>query len=304
MTPLISVVTSTYNGATFLEQSLRSVLGQREVDFELIVVDDGSTDNTADILQRLSSQEPRLRVLHQENRGLTQALIRGCAEARGHYIARHDSDDISLPKRLEKQFLALSATPSVSLISCQAQAIGPRDEPLYVSGVPKENARESSEPLGGGPAGHGSTMFRAETYRTVGGYRKEFRYAQDWDLWLRLTERGNFLLLPEILYRYRIAESSISTNRRSQQIRLGEAALQCAEARRNSQSETPYLMEANRISSENPPKGRSQSNSYFIGKCLLQKGDVRGLRYLWRACRARMGLLSAVVGGHQTGKQK
>src|SRR5882672_1702517 len=103
MTPLVSVVTSTYNGASYLENSLQSVLDQTGVQFELIVVDDGSTDGSAEILARLAGKDSRLRLLRQKNQGLTRALIRGCAEARGTYIARHDSDDLSLPGRLEKQ---------------------------------------------------------------------------------------------------------------------------------------------------------------------------------------------------------
>jgi glycosyltransferase involved in cell wall biosynthesis len=281
MIPLVSVVTSTYNGAAFLEQSLQSVLSQKAVEIELIVVDDGSTDESSEILSRLSNGEPRLRVIRQENSGLTQALIRGCAEARGVYIARHDSDDISLPTRLERQVEALAGNPALSLVSCRARAIGPRDEPLYVSGVPERG--KSSRPLGGGPAAHGSTMFRTETFRSVGGYRREFRYAQDWDLWLRLSEKGDFTLLPELLYCYRIGEFSISASRRGQQNRLGQAALRCAEARLSGLPEAPYLEEAERISNEVLPKGRRQSNNYFIGNCLVRNGDLRGLRYLWAA---------------------
>jgi len=125
-------------------------------------------------------------------------------------------------------------------------------------------------------------------YRSVGGYRPEFRYAQDWDLWLRLAERGRFTLMPEVLYRYRVGESSISADRRDQQNRLGQAALRCAEDRRAGLSEASHLEEAERISGETPARSRAQSNSYFIGNCLLRKGDPRGLRYLWRAGLARI----------------
>jgi glycosyltransferase involved in cell wall biosynthesis len=100
--PRISVVTSVYNGERYLRESLESVLSQEGVDLELIVVDDGSEDSTPEILADSATRDPRLRVLTQENRGLTVALIRGCAEARGEFIARHDLDDLSLPGRLRR----------------------------------------------------------------------------------------------------------------------------------------------------------------------------------------------------------
>jgi GT2 family glycosyltransferase len=282
---LISVVTSTYNGASYLEKSLQSVLDQQGVEIELIVVDDGSTDDSSEIIGRLARKDNRVRLFSQENQGLTRALIRGCAEVRGAYIARHDSDDVSLPGRLETQVTALSNNTALTLVSCYSQATGPRDEPLYVSGG-AANPDEAMRHLRAGkqgPAGHGSTMFRAETYRSVGGYRPEFRYSQDWDLWLRLTEKGEFAFVPEIFYCYRIGEASISANRRTQQSRLGHIAMQCAQARLAGASESSYLEEATRISAEIAPMRRDQSNSYFIASCLLKKGDLRGLLYLWNA---------------------
>src|SRR5690349_20597011 len=98
--PAVSVVMGVYNAASDVEPSVRSVLEQRDVDLEFIIVDDGSTDSTAATLERLASADRRVRVLHQANQGLTRALIRGCAAARGTYIARQDNGDLSLPGRL------------------------------------------------------------------------------------------------------------------------------------------------------------------------------------------------------------
>lgn len=293
MTPLVSVVTGTYNGAGYLEDSLQSVLDQREVEIELIVVDDGSTDGSSEILARLASSDRRVRLLQQENLGLTRALIRGCAEARGTYIARHDSDDVSLPGRLESQVATLSNDAALSFVSCYAQFIGPRDEPLYVSKGPADpgEAMRRLRSGKGGPACHGATMFRADAYRSAGGYRQEFRYVQDWDLWLRLSEMGGFAFVPKISYRYRVRENSISAVRRSQQDRLGLVAMRCAKARMAGVSDAPHLEEAAQISAEVVPVQSSRkSTSYFIARCLLGNGDVRGLRYLWKAIVSAVGL--------------
>src|SRR5438128_1485891 len=113
--PVVSVVTSVYNGERYLLPSLESVLGQQGVDLELVVVNDGSTDRTGQILDDLASRDNRLRVLHQTNRGLTEALARGCSEARGRYIARHDADDLSLPGRLRRQQRLLDGDPGLSM---------------------------------------------------------------------------------------------------------------------------------------------------------------------------------------------
>ena len=98
--PKVSVVMSVYNGAEHLAETLDSVLQQEDCDFEFIVVNDGSTDSTASILDEYARRDPRLRIIHQSNTGLTQALINGCHQARGEYIARQDAGDVSLSSRL------------------------------------------------------------------------------------------------------------------------------------------------------------------------------------------------------------
>jgi len=110
-TPEVSVVMGVYNGAEHLEQTLASILSQEGCDLEFIVVDDGSTDDTGSILDAWAAQDKRLRVIHQQNTGLTRALIRGCAEARGEFIARQDAGDVSLPGRLDAQFTYLKTIP-------------------------------------------------------------------------------------------------------------------------------------------------------------------------------------------------
>ena len=94
-TPEVSVLMSVYNGARYLRAAIESVLSQQGVDFELLAVNDGSTDKSGSILDEYAARDPSVRVIHQENLGLTRALIRGCNEARGRFIARQDADDVS-----------------------------------------------------------------------------------------------------------------------------------------------------------------------------------------------------------------
>jgi glycosyltransferase involved in cell wall biosynthesis len=191
--PKISVVMSVYNGAHDLAPTLDSILGQTESDFELIVVDDGSTDATSSILA--SYNDSRLRVIPQSNAGLTRALIRGCAETTAPLIARHDCGDRSHRERFAKQ-LALF-TDDVVLVAATTRFVTTEGELLYFGRGDGDEIRRSvlhdgAEKIHGVPH-HGSAMFRRDAYLAAGGYRESFRVAQDLDLLVRLAARGRFV---------------------------------------------------------------------------------------------------------------
>src|SRR5690242_17856980 len=126
----ISVVMSAYNHAHFLREAVESVLAQEGVSFEFIVINDGSTDDSGRILEEYAARDPRMRVVHQVNQGLTRSLITGCAQAHGRYIARQDSDDISFPGRLHRLARELDACPQVVMVSSHAVTMGPKGEVL------------------------------------------------------------------------------------------------------------------------------------------------------------------------------
>src|SRR3954452_17057048 len=120
MAPRLSVVLAVCNGERHLAESVNSVLAQTFTDFELIVVDDGSTDRTPEILAAVARADPRVVVVRQENHGLTASLIRGIALSRGDYIARQDADDISKPRRFERQIAYLDAHSSLAALGSSA----------------------------------------------------------------------------------------------------------------------------------------------------------------------------------------
>ncbi len=283
----MSVVTSVWQSAATLERSLGSVLSQDLRELELIAVDDGSSDGSGELLQRLAARDPRVRVLRQENRGLTVALARACGEARAPLIARHDADDLSLPGRLRLQIERLRARPELAFVSSWVQVLGPGDELLLETRRPGDDglALGRLDTHDEAPV-HGSVVFRAEAYRRAGGYRAPFRYAQDWDLWLRLAELGGLSYVPDFLYAFRVSPSSVSAARRAQQLRLREIARACRAARRRGASEAALLDEAERVSAQ-PAAPRDAGGlglAYFIGKCLLDRRDPRCRPYL-RAAR-------------------
>lgn len=290
--PLISVVTGVYNGERYLRESLESVLSQKGVEMELIVVDDGSTDSTPEILNSYAARDSRIRVIAQGNEGLTQALIRGCAEARGELIARHDADDLSLRNRLQAQAKSLLENSGLSMVSCWSYAIGPEGEDLWEnkrSGDSTAATRDLLERLIG-PPGHGSVMFRRADYREVGGYRSQFLLAQDIDLWLRLAEVGDLGYVPEFLYAFRVSEGGASSDHRTRQHQLGALALSCHAARIAGESELPILERVQGLSREARHSKRSASTwkgSYFIASCLLRRKDPRAAGYFRSALRRR-----------------
>ena len=121
--PLVSVVMSVYNGEGYLPASLDSLLAQEGVDFEIVVVDDGSTDQSPEILENYARKDYRVRVIRQENAGLTKALARGCGEATGELVARQDADDVSFPGRLAKLTAVLRENAGVAVAASWVEVI-------------------------------------------------------------------------------------------------------------------------------------------------------------------------------------
>lgn len=289
--PDVSVVMSVYNGADRLEVTLVSVLSQEDCDLEFIVVDDGSTDQTASILDAWALREPRLRVIHQENTGLTRALIRGCGDAKGDFIARQDCGDVSLPGRLAIQAAMLMRIPDSVAISCDTDFIGPGGEFLYRTKI-DAGLLNSSLTQGGvalrGPSHHGSVMMRRAVYDLVGGYREAFYFAQDLDLWTRLADHGKFDVVDQVLYRARLDAGSISGVQRLEQERLAGLIAQVCLARRNNESEAVFLQAAASIRAS--PKAnlrkRVAHGNYFIGSCLRRSDPARAIRYFCDSVRA------------------
>ena len=287
MTPPVSVVMAVYNGAEHLGATLDSILGQTFADFELIVVDDGSTDATPEILRRCP--DPRLRVVTQpKNEGLTDSLIRGCGEARGLAIARHDCGDCSHPERLARQLAVLESAPDVVLVSCYTRYRAPGGEELYTAegdgDAVRRSLREAPVETIRGLSAHGSAMFRREDYVAAGGYRTRFRVAQDLDLWVRLAARGRIVFVPEVLYEAAIEPSAISARKRAEQIASARVALALRDGKEPESVRTPAPVSARRAEAD---------TLYFIASCLRRRRDPRWLPYARRAIRRNPLLVRA-----------
>lgn len=286
-TPSLSVVMTSYNDAQGLRKSIDSILNQDYQDFELIVVDDGSSDDTHAILAGYVDH-PLMRIVTQTNQGITKALINGCALARGRFIARHDADDESIENRFSQQVSILTNQDDCVMVSAATSFQAPDGETMYVARLTEDevgnNLKYSSAEQLKGPPHHGSVMFRKSAYEDVGGYRKEFYVAQDLDLWSRLLEQGSHRYLDLILYKARFSESSISARKRMDQVRLTEKIAECIAARQRLGNDLRIVENLPSPSAELSSKNIVKSDFYhFVGSTLLLHNPKAARKYLRQA---------------------
>jgi glycosyltransferase involved in cell wall biosynthesis len=204
MSPLISVVMPVHNAAPYLDASIRSILGQTFKEFEFVILDDGSTDESNRILREWAQRDERIRLIENGRAlGPVGSSNKVVSEARAPLLARMDADDISQPSRLERQWRILSERSDVALIGTLWEGIDGRG----VGVRPRDRWRLVSRSLFA-PFPHGSIMFRRESFDEVGGYREACVFWEDFDLYLRMADRGRIVVLPDTLYRYRFHPGS------------------------------------------------------------------------------------------------
>jgi glycosyltransferase involved in cell wall biosynthesis len=233
--PLVSVAVPAYNVARYIESALESVLRQSFRDFELIVINDGSTDTTPRLLDRIASTDCRVKVVHQQNQGLAPALNRALAECRGKYIARMDGDDLCVRERFEKQVEYLESNPDCVLLGTHIQFIDCYDAPLVEVPALLRTHEEIDAGLMKGRGGslcHPTVMMRADAVRKVGGYNNAYSNNEDLDIFLKLCETGRAYNLGEVLLKYRRHLQSVNFTKHEIQRRNREFILKDAAARR------------------------------------------------------------------------
>jgi len=231
--PKVTVLMSNHNGGAFLAPTVRSILNQTYRDFEFLILDDGSTDDSRDQLRRFAAEDPRVRLVEQDNVGLTPTLNRGLHLATGELVARMDSDDLAAPDRLAKQVAFMDAHPDVVLLGGAYDLIDEAGRRLHVMRPPTDDAALQEHCLSGRtPICHPLAMFRREAALGVGGYDESYKVAQDLDLWLRLGEMGKLACLPDVLLGYRMHAGSVSERKQQLQIDTMRRACESAYARR------------------------------------------------------------------------
>ncbi len=210
-TPRVSMITVYYKRAEFLDRTVRSMLAQTYPNLEIIVVDDCSPDDTAQRLEAYRQLgDPRLKIVAGTiNRGFTQCMIDAIAAAEGSLIAVQGSGDVSEPERIARQVALLAARPDVGVVGCHYENVV-EDAQIVRLRTPNADEVTLDVLLKGNIFSHGEVMYRKDLYDRVGGYRAVFRFCQDYDLWLRLSDITRFATVPAMLYRRFIQFEGVS----------------------------------------------------------------------------------------------
>jgi GT2 family glycosyltransferase len=236
--PMVSVVMVVCNVERFLAQAIESILDQSWEDFEFIVVDFGSTDSSPVIQAHYAAKDSRIRCRSIPPCGLAEARNAACALARGRYIAVMDADDIAAKERLRWEVDFLEAHPRVGAVGGAVEWINARGESLLTVDNPLHNDEIQVALLERSALWHPTALIRTDAFRFVGGYRKAFTSAHDYDLWLRIAEHFELANLGRTLLRYRIHSEQVSARKRRQQS-LFFLAAQASAARRRAGREDP-----------------------------------------------------------------
>lgn len=199
--PRATILVPVYNGASHLGETLASLLAQTYKDFELLIIDDGSTDNSAEIANSFS--DPRIRLIQKGHEGLCPTLNRGIQEACGEYIARSDHDDISFPHRLDREMAVADTYPQALGMFAYNTKIGGKHSWANSDKLTVTNSVKVYEPMKDGCLLGSTMLVRTSALREIGGFRERYYPVDDWDLELRLAEKGKVLVVCEPLVAYR-----------------------------------------------------------------------------------------------------
>lgn len=209
--PKISVLMAVYNGEKSVRKTIASVLNQTYSDFELVIIDDCSTDKTLQIIQSYSDSDPRLVIsTNKTNIGQINSLNIGLRQARGTYIARTDAGDISLPQRFEKQITYLDEHPEVVVVGTGAVRYDAKGKVIDVLRMPGDPTSMRQMAVVASPIIHVSVMMRKETIIQAGGYHPDYFISADYQLWSKLLQKDFQLAnIPEVLVGYEVSPKSL-----------------------------------------------------------------------------------------------
>jgi len=234
--PIVSVFMPVYNTAKFLAEAIESILNQSFENFEFIIIDDGSTDSSLEIIHEYARLDKRIKFLTRENRGIIETRNEGLMLAQGRYLALMDSDDVSHHDRLLKQYEYLEANNEYVVVGSRIQLIDADGDKLcHMVGIFEHDEIDSAHInnlTSGAIIVNPTAMLRTSSLVAVGGYRQLYKYAEDIDVWLRLAEVGKICNLGEVLLSYRQHFESIGYSYRKGQLEAIEHAITDACIRR------------------------------------------------------------------------
>lgn len=225
--PALTVLMPVYNAKAYIHQAIDSVLAQSFTHYQLLLLDDGSTDGSWEILQQYARQDPRVIAKQFEHQGHAALMNKGMAMAQTQLVAGMHADDIALPDRFEKQVAYLNAHPNIQVLGTSYQILAGDKQTKTVLRNPTDPKAVSKLMAKGCCVGHPTIMFRKQALIKAGGYRHAFLPAEDHELWLRMLANEPDIIanLPETLLWYRIHQNQASTSRMQKTMLCSEAAI-------------------------------------------------------------------------------
>lgn len=281
----VTVLMPVYNSATYLREAIDSILGQTYTNFEFLIIDDGSTDASPEILAEYVTQDKRIKVLRNDaNIGLPCSLNKGLACIKSQLTARMDADDIALPERLAQQVAHFTDRPALTVLGTPVSFIDEQGNAVPTQVYYPVCHEDIVRALWAHEANiaHPTVMFRTEAITSLGGYRPVVQFAEDYDLWLRVAEHGILENLQEPLLRYRRSAGSVSTAKATEQalcVALARLSAVCRKKGRpdplSGLSKFPEKATAVRILE------KSEDNSLvFLGEMALENPNLAALMEL------------------------
>ena len=280
MFPCITILMPVWNGEKFLAAAVDSLLAQTFTDFELLVIDDGSTDRTPEILRAYN--DPRLRVLRLDHAGIVVALNHGLTQAKADWIARLDADDLSEPRRLDIQWQALNRNPQAVLCHSAVTFFGDGGVTPGAARLPRSRSFMALRLCYQCPIVHSTVLFKKELALAAGGYFLDERHAEDFSLWGRLLEQGEFVALPEKLVRFRVHDQSVSRQNLAAQQALARR-IGTRHCRNFLQLDEVAAVRANNLLLVAPRERAWRDWWWFLSRCAprLRWQSLETLGWLW-----------------------
>jgi Glycosyltransferases involved in cell wall biogenesis len=276
--PVISVLMPVWNGAEYLREAVESILNQTFSNFEFIVIDDGSTDSTPDILG--SYKDPRLKVFRQEHAGIVSTLNFGVAQAQADWIARQDADDVSHPRRLELQWLSVQERSDVALCYTNFQVLDGQIVRPAPARFPQSKALVTLKLCFQCPITHGTVMFLKSAFHLAGGYQEEERHAEDYSLWTRMAESGEFVGVSRALLTLRVHQQSVSQQNRDAQVRLTKE-IGIRQCQRLLRADPDKARRAYEVLNASPGDRKLREWGWFLTRCLPDLRWKSAELYAW-----------------------
>jgi glycosyltransferase involved in cell wall biosynthesis len=273
--PTVSVILPVYNEEDYINHALDSILGQSYKDLEVVIIDDGSNDNTKHIIR--SRNDKRIRYHRHNNKGITKSLNKGIKLSNGQFIARMDADDISELDRIRCQLDYIKKRQNTHIVGSWYNVIDESGNIVttkkisFKKGVKKQLKQSST-------LCHGSVMMRKKAVQELGGYNENFKYAQDYELWVRAYNRGyKFGIIKKVLYNFRITRHSI-TNRK------GNEQKYYAERAKSKLTKEDIRVESISSKIDNNRTSKDSVYYYLIGTSMVKSGKRCGaFKYLLKS---------------------